>query len=91
MKVKCKSLAAEAKIIRFEEKRTNGALRDELHLHRVLVVRAEARSSHIAYALLRGRKYEQIERSCKTEPNWEAVKRMLSKYGPEGSVALAHR
>jgi hypothetical protein len=88
LRVKVKSLAEEARIIRREEQRTHGQLRNELHHHRVLVVRREARYANIAYALVKGRTYEQIEGNAKTPPSWESVKRMLKTYGPIGWESL---
>lgn len=84
LRVKVKSLAAEAHIIRREERKSTGALRDELHIHRVGVVRYEARHSLLAYGLIRGRSIEQMERSGSSEPNWKDVRKMLTKYGPAG-------
>ncbi len=85
LRVKLKSLAEEARIIRREEQRTHGRLRDELHLHRVGVVREAARATHIAYGLIKGRTYEQIERTAIYGPDWAAVEKMLAKYGPKGA------
>ncbi|ATS92357.1 hypothetical protein DLP05_071 [Stenotrophomonas phage vB_SmaS_DLP_5] len=82
LKVKLKSLAAEARIIRKEESKTHGALRDELHRHRVGIVREVARSTHIAYGIIRGKTLDQIEPNRQTEPNWEAINKMIMKYGP---------
>lgn len=83
LKVKSKSLAEEARIIRREERRSVGWLRDELHLHRVGVVRYEARATHLAYGLIRGRSVEQIEqRATRTEELWKRVRSMVDKYGP---------
>ena len=36
LRIKVKSLTAEARIIRVEERKTFGALRNELHIHRPL-------------------------------------------------------
>lgn len=82
LRVKLKSLAEEAKIIRCEERRSFGQIRDELHLHRVKDVRRAARMTHIAYALIKGRTMEQIEPNAGTEPDWDAVGKMIKKYGP---------
>lgn len=84
LRVKLKSLAEEAKIIRKEESRTRGPLRDELRVHRVTVVRHEARHTHLAYGLIRGRTLEQMEAKSRVAPNWEKVKTMCKKYGPAG-------
>ena len=74
MRVKIKSLAAEAVIIRHEEKKAEigGELawkkpdcRESLHLHRVGVVRTEARASLLLYAHLRGVPYRSVEPNAK--------------------------
>lgn len=84
LRIKLKSLAEETRIIRTEEKRTFGALRDEMHAHRILVVRKHARATHIAYALIKGRTMAQIEGNAYFPPDWEAVDKMLKKYGEQG-------
>lgn len=85
LRVKINSLAVEARIIRREERRTNGLLRIELHDHRVKEVRSEARHTHLAYGLIRGRRYEQMERSVTGyPPDWERVRKMIKRYGPLG-------
>ena len=65
LKVKLKSLAEESRIIRNDERRLkakrNFQKLNELHDHRVHVVRPVARATHIAYGLLRGLGYRQIE------------------------------
>ena len=57
------SLAAEAVIIRKEERRHKGSVRSSLHNHRVVDVRREARASLLAYAFLRGKPIEQGEQN----------------------------
>lgn len=90
LKIKIKSLAAESRIIRWEERRTNGVVRDELASHRMCVVRRASRHTHIAYGLIKGRTYDQIERTARTEPDWKEVKKMLTKYGdPKQDYAAA--
>ncbi len=82
LKVKIKSLAAEAKIIRLETKRAKRAsIRDGLALHRKGAVRFEARHTHLAYGFLRGREYRQIEQKAHTPPDWDKVRRMIERYG----------
>lgn len=87
LKVKVKSLALEAQIIRKEERRTHGELRAELHTHRVDVVRSEARHSCVAYGLIKGRRYEQMEVKPAKPIDWARVNKMLRRYGPAGMVA----
>jgi hypothetical protein len=84
LKVKVKSLAEEARIIRKEEQKAFGQLRDELYLHRIHVVRRHSRSAHIAYGLILGRDYKQMEQKCEVPPDWQEVKRLCKKYGPHG-------
>lgn len=79
LKIKIKSLAAEARMIRQQELKThthhkdgsldakNIELRDSLALHRRWDVRNECRAAHIAYGFLRGRSYRQIEPSTHTD------------------------
>lgn len=82
LKVKLKSLAAEARIIRLEEKRTRDpALRAGLGCHRVTIVRSEARHTLLAYGFIRGRPYEAMEPKCRKPVNWDKVKKMVQKYG----------
>lgn len=65
LKVKIKSLAEEAKIIRKEELKARGynpELRRGLYEHRIKPVGSESRAAFIAYGFLRGKKYSEIER-----------------------------
>jgi hypothetical protein len=80
LKVKIKSLAAEAKIIRAEE-RKNPKFRFGLAEHRRTIVRSEARHTLLAYGFLRGKKYEEIEPKAHEKPDWARVERMIEKYG----------
>jgi hypothetical protein len=85
LRVKLKTLVAESHIIRKEEKRSWGQLRNDLHRHRVINVRKEARDTHMAYGLIRGRTRERIEAKTQSEPNWPNVHSMLMRYGPPGA------
>jgi len=81
LKVKIKSLAEEARIIRKEERQSKGEKREGLYLHRVGTVRRAARHTLLAYGFLRGREYRQIEAKCETTPMWPEVFKMVAKYG----------
>lgn len=81
LRIKIKSLMEEARIIRKEEKRTFGQLRNELHLHRVMDLRRHARNAVVAYAIIRGIDYDRVEPIRYSEPNWAEVERMVRKYG----------
>lgn len=95
LKVKVKSLAAEARIIRLEERRAKAQKRKDLLLglqsHRRGIVRTASRSTHLAYGFLRGRPYHAMERTTRTEPNWDAVQKMIEKYGQEDRRLLAQK
>jgi len=80
LKVKIKSLTAEARIIRLEEGRSRGELRDQLRAHRQRDVRRETRATQLAYAYLRGRPRTACEPAAHTEPDWDRVKAMVKKY-----------
>ncbi len=80
LKVKIKSLAAEAKIIRNEEHKSRFSWKHdqtgpyiELKTHRRYNVRWAARSSLLAYAFLRGKSYKQIEPKTHEAPNIRSV------------------
>jgi hypothetical protein len=91
LKVKIKSLAEEAKIIRAEEEkivagnsifwiRTRTALRH----HRINEVRKEARAALLAYAMIRGVPYHLVERPKSRELDIKAVQRIVDKFGTRG-------
>ena len=80
LKVKVKSLAAESRIIRREESRSSGQLRNDLHSHRVHVLRPEARATLLAYGYARGRSYASMEGLSSRVPDWGRVERMIKKY-----------
>lgn len=65
LRVKLKSLAEEARIIRIEERRANEAgkyqLQSDLREHRVIIVRWNARATLLAYQFLRGVPYQVVE------------------------------
>lgn len=83
LKVKIKSLAAEARIIRLEERRCgkDDAARCSLHEHRVGIVRTEQRLSLLAYAFIRGRSLSSVEPKSSTPPDWNRVGKLVEKFG----------
>ena len=78
LKIKAASLAEEARIIRRMEKHRR-RLREQLYRHRIDTVRAEARATQIAFTFLRGKPFN--ETNSITQPDWDAVRRMVAKYG----------
>ena len=91
LKIKLKSLAAEARIIRREESRVPPrqrgprGLHSQLHLHRTGNVRSEARHTLLAYGFLRGVPRHRIEAAPAVSPDWPRVEAMVRKYGLPGS------
>lgn len=92
LKVKIKSLAAEAAIIRREERgcydKRPGTLWDGLNHHRRHDVRREARAALLAYGFLRGVAYSAIEGKSYAamfnlpHPSTARVRDLVKKYGP---------
>jgi len=82
LKVKIKSLATEAKIIREETKRARRwSIKRGLYHHRIGIVRNEARHTLIAYGFLRDKDYRTMEPNAKEAPDWTKVRKMVEKYG----------
>lgn len=92
LKIKIKSLAEEARIIRCEEKKfkANGRFKNssrrtetnfELHEHRISIVRPELRNCYLAYAFIRGKKRVSVERNCYVDPNYAEIARLAYTYG----------
>lgn len=90
LKVKLKSLAEESRIIRKEELKRKGKNwsmeAGKLVFHRKFIVRPEARNTHVAYGIIRGRKYHEIENISYSCPDWEKVRSMVKKYGDKESI-----
>ena len=83
LKMKIMSLAAEARIIRTEEKKWPGehVARNGLHRHRMHEVRPEARHALLAYGFLRGRHYRALEAKAARAPDWDRVQKLAEKFG----------
>jgi hypothetical protein len=90
LRVKVKSLAEEARMIRREEQRSHGQIRDELRNHRVMPLRTESRAAGLAYGFIRGRTLEQMEAKSEAPPDWDRVRKLLKKYGPADILDAGH-
>lgn len=91
LRVKVKSLAEEARIIRKEERvAASPATRSSLYRHRTVDVRREQRAALLAYAFLRGRSYAATEgRTAKTAPDLSRLRRLVEKFGGVRSAAAS--
>jgi hypothetical protein len=68
--------------------------RIKLERHRIDVVRAEARATHIARGYIAGRTWEQMEGDIKKAAlyqNWERVYAMVMRYDTEGTSPTARK
>jgi len=83
LRVNVKSLTAEARIIRQEIKRvwkSNTDTKNELHNHRLLRIKPEARMAHLALAYLRGTPYKKAENSAKNKPAARELTNKLNRF-----------
>lgn len=90
LRIKIKSLAAEARIIRAEAKKLKGLDKYDLNEHRTGVVRYHARMSQLAYAALRGVPYRVVEPRVRSDnhPSLEEVKSMALRFGADGEKLI---
>lgn len=90
LKVKIKSLAIEAQIIRKEENKCIAFCDEETYYglidHRKKHIRPISREANIAYGFLRGMPYHKIEVNPKTEPNWEAIDKNCMNFGDRAKI-----
>lgn len=87
LRVKRKTLAAETRIIRDEERKA-ARQGDEFRLsilrsHRVTVVRRVARAAHLAHAYLKGMPYRAVEdpKTTRSEPDAVEIAKNLRTFG----------
>lgn len=63
---------------------TTGEKRHQLKQNYDDVERPVARATHLAYGILRGRKYAQIEQKCEGAPNPNLILEVLQEAGEDG-------
>lgn len=81
LRIKIKSLAAEAMIIRKEANKTKGMTKWGLNQHRTEVVRHHARHNLLAYGLLREIPYEVMEKKCDHAPDFKMIADIARRFG----------
>jgi hypothetical protein len=69
LKIELKKLATDIRTRRYWDGK-NPSIEDLEKISPMYKLKFEARHKHIAYCLIRGRTYEQIERKTRTEPDW---------------------
>ena len=82
-----KSEATELRLLKIEHKetqRSSGGSGIEITLHQA---QRSYRHKHIAYCLLRGREYGQIEHPAKgNEPDWNLIREVQNEYTTSSDV-----
>ena len=97
LKIKLKTLTAETKIIRAEERKAlqnpkqfkdsgYNPMFEGLRDHRLSVVKTYSRSNHLAYGFLLDHKYQEMERYCKEEPNFTEVQKIVVAFGGDSTL-----
>ena len=92
LKVELKKLAKEIRVWknnRKQDKRQQLKMRQWEVQEQVDWRKDDFRHKHIAYCMLRGRKYEQIENFCKVFPNFDRINEIMEKYEPQVVCASA--
>ena len=93
LKMKICALAAEARRIRTDEKKWPGdsSVRSALRKRRTVTVRREARCSQLAYGLLRGRRYAQLETAGSRPVDWPRVAGLVTEYAERDNVSATQQ
>jgi hypothetical protein len=87
LRVNIKTLAAEAVIIRKEEKRAGICYLSYLRHHRTSRLREEARYTHLALAFVRGHKYTRVEQSAKVPVDAKRLANKINFHLKTASIA----
>ena len=92
LRIKVRTLQAEAQIIRHEERKTRGYAKHTLAEHRRGVVRRAARHNLLAYVFLKGGvPYAKVETNVENEPEWYEVKKLVKRFGGDADKVEAWR
>jgi hypothetical protein len=75
LKQELKELATEIRSLKSQRKSSKNG-----YVSGLFGKRYDARHKHIAYSMLRGRDYEQIENKCNEAPDMDVVKAIMESY-----------
>lgn len=89
LRIKIKSLAAEATIIRNEARKVKGMVKWGLNNHRTETLRNYARHNLLAYGLLKKIPYSTIEQKCEKVPNFKMILEIAKRFGASDADAIA--
>lgn len=59
--------------------------------HRLTRIRPEARNALLAYGFLRGMPYHKMENFSWTQPNWDRILKLATRYSKESEQVVAQR
>jgi len=48
------------------------------YIRDLILLQKEYRTKHIAYSMARGKKYEEIERYSRSEPDWKQINELMA-------------
>ena len=92
LKLSLKSKALDIRALKEKTKKTqrSGGIAGDMQ-YQLLKDRLDFRLRHIAYCLLRGRKYEEIEKPREPLPEhlWKTIEKVRRAYAPEDVCANA--
>lgn len=86
LRIKIKSLAAEAVIIRQEARKVSGMSKWVLNDHRTRIVRDHSRHNLLAYGLLRRKSYAEMEKKCEIAPDFKRILEIAKRFGEEDEL-----
>lgn len=94
LKQELKQLASELHDDKAEIKATqkeNGSGAASIQQYRIHYKKRDCRHKHIAYSMMRGRTYEQIEPKCREDnkPDQDLIRRIIGEYGTQDVRACA--
>lgn len=88
LRIKIKSLAAEAAIIRQEAKKTSGLVKYGLNQHRTGIVREHTRINLLAYGLIKRVPYSVMEQKTDTKVNFSKIVEIAKRFGETDEIAI---
>ena len=88
-----KSLKSELKVEAFKLRETKADIKTKQKAGQyagykqseLLTLKWNYRHRHIAYSIMRGKSYQQIERKCRedNQPNFDKIKELINEYTPQ--------
>lgn len=84
LKVELKKEAIALRAIKIDIKTTQKKYQDASYKQsELLSMKWDFRHRFIAYCLMRGRTYKQVEKKCRVDPNHEWIQEVINEYTPQ--------